>query len=229
MGAGQKAVARQGGEAPPRPPQRQGRIHHGQARPDQKHVARRLGRGRIQPPGVLDIGGRGAHGRVHARRRGRLQIAQRQHHLVHDDLAVRGSDAPAVVPAIQRAGLGADQGQALGRVLQRRVQQGLQIVAIDAAGDEAVLGAPRRLFRQPVGQMPRPVGKGAHIVQAHVQQMLGVAGVIGRAGPEHAAPLDQRHPHGGRSLKQVHGRQQAAEPRAHNGDLRPVSLCPVSL
>jgi hypothetical protein len=54
--------------------------------------------------------------------------------------------------------------------------------------------------------------------------MAGIAGVIGGAGTENAAPFDQGDAHIARGLQQIDGGQQAAETRADDGDMRSILL-----
>ena len=145
-------------------------------------------------PGIADIAVRR---QMRARHRGRIvrrQIADRQHRAV-------GLDQPAVDEAQRHlpAALGdiehlvVDQLQPPAMLFHRRRQRLAQIAAIGRARHERRVAAePTR--RQPVAEMVGPVGKGAHIARAHIEQVRTFAAAV-RDPRTHAAPvaLDQQH------------------------------------
>ena len=59
--------------------------------------------------------------------------------------------------------------------------------------------------------MRRLVGEGAHVAEADIEQMVGVARVIGRARSQGASALDEGHTDIARASQQVDRSQQAAE------------------
>jgi len=196
MGAGQQAAARDCTNlaAMAAVEQRDHHIDHGEACPDQQDGGIRVERGDdIEVPGVRGAARRRAFGRKIPHRQGdRIDVVMpsaghrdaitrrcgmQRHHLIGDEVepmrAIGTPDLPRQdvldIGAVERA---RDEGQAIGRRIDRA----------------ALL---LRQIADPVEEVIRTIGEGAHIVGTDVQEMPGIAGGIGQAAAELRAALDE--------------------------------------
>ncbi len=124
------------------------------------------------------------------------------------------TSSPRASACTRRSSAAAEQG----------VDQVGEIVPVQSPRREAVAaasGVGRRPIREPAGEMPRIVGKGAHVGGADVQQMIRVVGRVGDTGAEFGAALDQHDLEGpGLAAQKVNGEEHAAGASPDDDDAR---------
>jgi hypothetical protein len=77
----------------------------------------------------------------------------------------------------------------------QRLDQTLDIIAKDPTRYEAIgVGGAKVARGEPAHEMIGILGQGAHIARPHVEQVIGIAGVIGETAADLRLPLDQRDP-----------------------------------
>ncbi len=197
----------------------QQQVDHCQAGAEDQH--RQIG---TQPPGHARRPGIGAMQPLLGRHR--RQVADREHHRRRAvPRAVRRVQQPAGAVALDVDDLRVQFPQPPRRAGRGTVEQRAQIAAVQAArGEQPGVGFADLLRAlpahrvEPVLEMRGPVGERAHVGGAHVQQMPGVAGGVGRAAGEFVALAQQyglveRH-----LLGQVQRHHRAGKAGADDGD-----------
>src|SRR5215472_13937762 len=85
-----------------------------------------------------------------------------------------------------------------------------------------------RQCAEPVEEIVRPIGKGAHIARPDIEQVPGIAGGIGEPAAELGAALDQIDLVLGLGLaKEMDSEQRAAESGSDDGDLSALLVHPT--